>query len=74
MEMHFCPDAVEDAIATHGKPEIMNTDNGKPVGEDLVAGYSSLEDSPLAAMGGGRVRIDREVRNSPNWFCIFRTA
>jgi len=26
MDMHFCLDAVEEAIANHGKPEIMNTD------------------------------------------------
>ena len=28
MDMHFCLDAVEEAIANHGKPEIMNTDQG----------------------------------------------
>jgi len=28
MDMHFCLDAVEEAIAGHGKPEIMNTDPG----------------------------------------------
>jgi putative transposase len=28
MDVHFCLEAVEEAIERHGKPEIMNTDQG----------------------------------------------
>ncbi len=31
MTADFCIEAVEEALARHGKPEIFNTDQGKPV-------------------------------------------
>jgi putative transposase len=31
MEVDFCLDAVEEALAWHGKPEVFNTDPRKPV-------------------------------------------
>ena len=28
MDMHFCLEAMEEAVARYGKPEIVNTDQG----------------------------------------------
>ena len=36
MEVDFCLEAVEEALARHGKPEIFNTDQGSPVHQRRV--------------------------------------
>jgi putative transposase len=36
MEADFCVEALEEAIAKHGKPEIVNTDQGRPIRQRAV--------------------------------------
>ena len=38
MEADFCVEALQEAIARHGRPEIFNTDQGRPVHQRRVSG------------------------------------
>ncbi len=56
MAMHFCVDAVEEAIATHGKPEIMNTDQGSQFTSQGFAGLLNENDIRISMDGKGAWR------------------
>ena len=56
MDMHFCVDAVEEAIATHGKPEIMNTDQGSQFTSQAFTGLLKENDIRTSMDGKGAWR------------------
>ena len=56
MDMHFCVDAVEEAIATHGKPEIMNTDQGSQFTSQPFTGLLKENDIRISMDGKGAWR------------------
>jgi|TARA_B100001971_G_C18178233_1_gene531172 putative transposase len=56
MDMHFCVDAVEEAIATHGKPEIMNTDQGSQFTSQAFTGLLKENDIRISMDGKGAWR------------------
>ncbi|QSX40025.1 IS3 family transposase [Shewanella cyperi] len=43
MDVHFCLEAVEEAIEKHGPPEIMNTDQGSQFTSQAFTGAGSLK-------------------------------
>ena len=52
MEVDFCIEAVEDALARHGKPEIFNTDQGSQFTSQAFT--SLLRDNAIAISMDGR--------------------
>ena len=50
MDVHFCLEALEEAIALHGKPEIVNTDQGSQ--------FTSLAFTGLLKKHGIRISMD----------------
>ncbi len=52
MEVDFCLDAVEEALAKHGKPEIFNTDQGSQFTSAAFTGL--LQDNGIAISMDGR--------------------
>jgi putative transposase len=50
----FCVDGLEDALRTHGRPEIFNTDQGSPFTSDAFTGV--LLDAVIAISMDGRGR------------------
>ena len=52
MEVDFCLDAVEEALARHGKPEIFNTDQGSQFTSQAFTGL--LQDQKIAISMDGR--------------------
>jgi putative transposase len=52
MEVDFCLDAVEEALARHGKPEIFNTDQGSQFTSAAFTGL--LRDNGIAISMDGR--------------------
>ena len=50
MEASFCVEALEDALAHHGKPEIVNTDQGAQFTGSAFTGSSRSKASPSAWM------------------------
>jgi len=52
MEAGFCIEAVEDALARHGKPEIFNTDQGSQFTSAAFTGL--LIDNAIAISMDGR--------------------
>ena len=51
MEVGFCLDAVEDALARHGRPEIFNTDQGSQFTSAAFTGLL-LENAIAISMDG----------------------
>ena len=56
MDMHFCLDAVEDAIANHCKPEIMNTDQGSQFTSQAFTDLLKENDIRISMDGKGAWR------------------
>ena len=52
MEAGFCVEAVEEALARHGKPEIFNTDQGSQFTSTVFTGL--LTDNAIAISMDGR--------------------
>ena len=60
METSFCVEALEDAIATYGAPEIFNTDQGSQ--------FTSLEFTDVLKENGIRISMDGKGRWMDNVF------
>jgi putative transposase len=60
MDVHFCIDALEDAIAAHGPPEIFNTDQGSQ--------FTSEEFTDVLKQHGIRISMDGKGRWVDNVF------
>ena len=54
MEAVFCVDCLEDAIRTHGKPEIFNSDQGSQFTSDAFTGVLKRENITISMDGRGR--------------------
>jgi len=57
MDAQWCKEALEEAIALHGTPEIINTDQGSQFTSDIFANYV-LENDIKLSMDGKRRAID----------------
>ena len=53
MDIHFCLEAVEDAMATHGKLEIMNTDQGSQFTSQVFTDLLKENDIIISMEGKG---------------------
>jgi putative transposase len=60
MDVSFCTDALEEALARHGKPEIFNTDQGSQ--------FTSLAFTQVLADAGIRISMDGRGRWMDNVF------
>ena len=56
MEAEFCIDALEDALAKHGKPGIFNTDQGSQLSGAAFTGVLTREDIAISMDGKGAWR------------------
>jgi putative transposase len=56
MEAAFCVEALQDALATHGKPEIFNTDQGSQFTGAAFIGVLSAHDIKISMDGKGAWR------------------
>jgi putative transposase len=54
MEAAFCVDCLEDALRTHGKPEIFNSDQGSQFTSDSFTGVLKREGVAISMDGRGR--------------------
>lgn len=54
MDAAWCKEALEEAIEEHGKPEIINTDQGSQFTSEEFAGYVLGQDIKLSMDGKGR--------------------
>ena len=74
MEVEFCLEAVEEALARHGRPEIFNTDQGSQfTGQDFTGlllgnaiaismdGKGAWRDNVLSSGSGGRSNMRRSI-------------
>lgn len=53
MDMHFCLEAMEEAIARYGKPEIVNTDQGSQFTAQAFTGLLEEHDTQIGMDGKG---------------------
>ena len=81
MEAGFCVQAVEEALARHGKPEIFNTDQGRQFTSTAFTGL--LTDNAIAISMDGRgawrdnlfvERLWRSVKHEVLWLRLDLTA
>jgi putative transposase len=56
MEVEFCLEAVEEALAKHGRPEIFNTDQGSQFTSTAFTGLLSKNDIAISMDGRGSWR------------------
>ncbi len=56
MDVHFCLEALEEAIALHGPPEIMNTDQGSQFTSQAFTGLLREHDIRISMDGKGAWR------------------
>jgi len=56
LEASFCVEAVEDALARHGKPEIFNTDQGSQFTSDAFTGLLQKHEIQISMDGKGSWR------------------
>ena len=56
MDVHFCLEAVEEAMERHGKPEIMNTDQGSQFTSQAFTGLLKDNDIQISMDGKGAWR------------------
>ena len=56
MDVHFCLEAVEEAIANYGTPEIMNTDQGSQFTSQAFTGLLKESDIQISMDGKGAWR------------------
>ena len=54
MDAAFCVDCLEDAIRTHGKPEVFNSDQGSQFTSDAFTGVLQREHITISMDGRGR--------------------
>jgi putative transposase len=54
MDAEWCRQTLEEAIETHGKPEIVNTDQGSQFTSDTVSEYVTSQQIRLSMDGKGR--------------------
>jgi len=54
MEAVWCKEALEEAVALHGKPEIINTDQGSQFTSEIFTDYVLSNDIRLSMDGKGR--------------------
>jgi putative transposase len=54
MDADFCVDSLEEAIRTHGKPEIFNSDQGSQFTSDAFTGVLKREGIRISMDGRGR--------------------
>ena len=55
METAFCVDCLEEALRTHGKPEIFNSDQGAQFTSQAFTGVLKREEIVISMDGRGRV-------------------
>ena len=67
MSPQWCVDAIEQAIAEHGKPEILNSDQGTQFASDIYTEFLKANEIRISMDGKGRaidnVFIERLWRN-----------
>jgi putative transposase len=67
MEAEFCVDCLEEALRTHGKPEIFNSDQGSQFTSDAFTGVLQREGIVISMDGRGRafdnIFVERLWRN-----------
>lgn len=77
MDTRFCVEALEDALAQHGKPEIFNTDQGSQFTSFDLTGVLKKNDIKISMDGKGRwmdnVFIERLWR-SMKYECVYLNA
>lgn len=56
MDVHFCLDAVEEAIAQYGTPDIMNTDQGSQFTSQAFTGLLKEHEIKISMDGKGSWR------------------
>lgn len=56
MDVHFCLEAMEEAIARYGKPEIVNTDQGSQFTSQAFTGLLKEQDIQISMDGKGAWR------------------
>jgi len=56
MDVHFCLEAVEEAIMSYGTPEIMNTDQGSQFTSQAFTGLLKEHDIKISMYGKGSWR------------------
>ena len=56
MDVHFCLEAVEEAIERYGTPEIMNTDQGSQFTSQAFTGLLKEHDIKISMDGKGSWR------------------
>jgi putative transposase len=54
MEAEFCVDCLEDALRTHGRPEVFNSDQGSQFTSDVFTDVLKREDVTISMDGRGR--------------------
>jgi len=54
MEAAFCVDCLEDALRTHGKPEVFNSDQGSQFTAEAFTGVLKREEIAISMDGRGR--------------------
>jgi len=54
MEAEWCKGVLEEAIILHGKPEIINTDQGSQFTSEIFTDYVLSNDIRLSMVGKGR--------------------
>jgi len=54
MEAVFCVDCLEDALRTHGKPEVFNSDQGTQFTSEAFTGVLKREEITISMDGRGR--------------------
>lgn len=54
MDAEWCKEALEEAVALHGKPEIINTDQGSQFTSEIFTDYVLSNDIRLSMDGKGR--------------------
>ena len=67
MDAEFCVDCLEEALRTHGKPEIFNSDQGSQFTSDAFTGVLQREGIVISMDGRGRafdnIFVERLWRN-----------
>lgn len=53
MDTSFCVDCLEDALSTHGRPEIFNSDQGSQFTSNVFTGVLKREDIDISMDGRG---------------------
>jgi len=75
LDVHFCLEALEEAIALYGPPEIMNTDQGSQFTPQAFTGLLKEHGIRISMDGKGAWRdnvfVERLWRRSSTKKCIF---